>query len=54
MAILSEDIQDITGMEPKQQIETMYRYIQYLKDQLEFWGANREKEIRSLEEKVNQ
>ena len=48
MAIIPDDIQN-TSNNVKEQIQTLYDYIVYMKEQLEFWGKNR---VQSINEKA--
>lgn len=47
MAILPDDIRDIETSDGP--LQTIHRYIRYMREQIEFWGSNREREIKSME-----
>lgn len=48
-AILPDDIRDISSMQLPQQIDTIQKYIKYMKEQIEFWGSNRDKSMSGIE-----
>lgn len=52
--ILSEDIKPISGMPVEKQIETMFEYIKYMQEQLNFWSSNRQKEYEKLRAQIEQ
>lgn len=45
MAILPDDIQNIEKKDVSEKIKTIYDYIVYIKEQLEFWASNKIKTI---------
>lgn len=45
MAILPDDIQSIDNKDTTGKIKTIYNYIVYLKEQLEFWASNKIKTV---------
>lgn len=45
MAVLPDDIQSIDKKDVSGKIKTIYDYIVYIKEQLEFWAANKIKTI---------
>ena len=53
MAILPDDIKDLKDADPNAKIDTTYAYIQYMKEQIEFWGKKRQEEIRALQDKMD-
>lgn len=50
MAIMADEIQDIEGRRDAPNV--LYQYIKYMHEQLEFWGANRQREINELKARV--
>mgnify|MGYP006988834581 CR=1 FL=1 len=48
MAILPEDIKDKREMDLYQWVDTIYEYIKYMKEQLDFWGERRTAEISDI------
>lgn len=52
MAIIPDEIRELDGMRNPEQIDTIHKYIKYMKEQMEFWASNREKEINNLKARV--
>lgn len=50
MAIMADEIRDVEDMSNVGEIT--YQYIKYMHEQIEFWGANREKEINQLKAEI--
>ena len=50
--VLPDDIRDLNGVDDSTKIETIYQYIKYISEQLEFWATNRKKEMERLEARI--
>lgn len=50
--IFSEDINDNRGEDLNKRVDTIYDYIAYMKEQLEFWARNRTREISDADKKI--
>ena len=46
--ILPDDIRSLEQKTPNQQLQIIYEYIKYIREQLDFWGSNRESSISSI------
>lgn len=51
--IFSEDINDNRGEDLNKRVDTIYDYIAYMKEQLEFWARNRTREISGADAKID-
>ena len=51
--IFSEDINDNRGEDLSKRVDTIYDYIAYMKEQLEFWARNRTRELSDTNAKMN-
>jgi len=47
--IIPDEIRDIDGTDIPSKIHTIYHYIIYMREQIEFWGSNRSKEIAATD-----
>lgn len=52
MAIIPDEIREIQGMDLPKQINVLYNYIKYLKEQIDFWASNRSKDIGDINEEI--
>lgn len=50
--IFSDDINDQRGADLSKRVDTLYDYITYMKEQLEFWARNRTREISDADKKI--
>lgn len=48
-AIIPEELQDTKGDGLKERVSILFEYIKYMREQLEFWGSNRVKNIKSVQ-----
>jgi hypothetical protein len=48
MAILPDDINDVSGQNPDKGVKTIHDYIKYLRESLEFWGEGIKKKLDSI------
>ena len=54
MAVIPDNIHDITSnRDTSKQIEALFNYIQYMREQIEFWGSNRVKDIEEIKTKIS-
>lgn len=49
-AILPDEIRDINQMSDNEKVGSMYEYIKYMHEQLEFWGSNLNKKLLIYED----
>ena len=52
-SIIPDEIQDISVQDLPAKITTIYEYMKYMKEQIEFWGSNRSREITELQNQIN-
>jgi len=53
-SIMPDEIRNIDQMQVPDQIRTVYDYIKYMHEQIEFWGSGRGKSMQSMEQLMKQ
>lgn len=51
--IIPDDIRDISGEDTREKIETIYQYIQYMKERLDFWASLHERQTQEYMARID-